>query len=59
MKQFGLFTKSGKSEAIHKIEASDMEEAVIRFSNMKDLSIDSTLEIFDIREIKKNKKEGK
>jgi hypothetical protein len=36
-----------------------MEEAVIRFSNMKDLSIDSTLEIFDIREIKKNKKEGK
>jgi len=51
MKQFGLYTKSSK-EAIHKISADSLQEAIRIFSEMKKLEEKILTEIFVVRETK-------
>lgn len=51
MKQFGLFAKSSK-EAIHKITADSIQEAIRIFSEMKKLEEEILMEIFVVRETK-------
>ncbi len=52
MKSFG-FSFKNKDEVFIKKDFSSEEEAVLYFSKIKNLSIDSFLEIFEIKSLKK------
>ena len=52
MKNYGLYTKGKENEEIiNRIQAETLEEAIILFSKIKNLSNKSILEIFEVKEI--------
>ena len=55
MKNYGLYTKGIErvEEVIHRIQAETLEEAIILFSKIKNLSKRNIVEIFEVKEITK------
>jgi hypothetical protein len=53
MKNYGLYTKNKEKaeEIINRIQAETLEEAIILFSKIKNISKRSILEIFEVKEI--------
>lgn len=45
------FCSKGKNEAISYVNASSLDEAVMYFSELKKLSIEDFLKIYDVKEV--------
>jgi len=56
MKNYGLYTKEIETkvvEIINRVQAETLEEAIVLFSKIKNLSKKNIIDIFDVREITK------
>lgn len=51
MREYGMFSKDG--EVIYRVKSENIMEAIKHFAFIKQMHIDTLLELFEVKEVKK------